>query len=89
MFVIVTYDAGDRRNTKVLRICRKYLTHVQKSVFEGEITKSKLAQLEKEIKAVLNDKDDSCQIYLLESTRFCKKLCFGLTASSSENILYR
>ena len=46
MFVIVTYDVNVKRNNKVLKICRKYLVHVQKSVFEGNITEAKLRKLQ-------------------------------------------
>ena len=42
MFVILVYDINIKRNKKVLKICRRYLNHVQKSVFEGVITEAKL-----------------------------------------------
>ena len=42
MYVIITYDVGVKRNSKVLKICRRYLLHVQKSVFEGHITETDL-----------------------------------------------
>lgn len=42
MFVILTYDVKAKRDTKVMKVCRKYLTHDQKSVFEGMITEKKL-----------------------------------------------
>jgi CRISPR-associated protein Cas2 len=29
MFVIVTYDISAKRVSKVMKVCRKYLTHVQ------------------------------------------------------------
>ena len=51
MFVIVTYDVSVKRVSKVMKTCRKYLTHVQKSVFEGMITEGKLAQLKSDFKA--------------------------------------
>lgn len=38
MFVIVTYDVSQKCVTKVMKICRKYLNHIQNSVFEGMIT---------------------------------------------------
>lgn len=41
MFVILVYDINIKRNKKVLKICRRYLNHVQKSVFEGVITEAK------------------------------------------------
>ena len=45
MFVIVTYDVATKRVAKVMNTCRKYLTHVQKSVFDGMITEGKLKSL--------------------------------------------
>lgn len=50
MFVILTYDVNSKRDSKIMKTCRKYLTHEQKSVFEGVITKAKLDSLKKEIK---------------------------------------
>ena len=49
MFVIVTYDVASKRVAKVMKTCRKYLTHVQKSVFEGMITEGKLKRLKEEL----------------------------------------
>ena len=87
MFVILTYDAGKSRNRKLLKICRKYLTHTQESVFEGNLTEAKLKQLEAEIKNTLYFRDDSCQIYLLENTKYCTKHCIGKTISSDEILI--
>ena len=42
MFVIVVYDINRKRVGMALKICRKYLVHVQKSVFEGNITERQL-----------------------------------------------
>lgn len=45
--------ALDENGAKVLRhvfkICKKYLSHIQKSVFEGELTKSQLQKLTVEL----------------------------------------
>jgi CRISPR-associated protein Cas2 len=43
MYIILVYDiemdeGGARAARRIFKICKKYLTHVQKSVFEGEIT---------------------------------------------------
>jgi hypothetical protein len=42
MFVIVVYDANEKRVNKFLKTLRKYLTWVQNSVFEGEIEEAGL-----------------------------------------------
>ncbi|EUJ51038.1 CRISPR-associated endonuclease Cas2 [Paenilisteria rocourtiae] len=43
MYIILIYDiaqdnGGAKVSRNIFKICKKYLTHVQKSVFEGEIT---------------------------------------------------
>lgn len=47
VFVILTYDVNQKRVGKVCKVCKKYLHHVQKSVFEGEITEARLKQLKR------------------------------------------
>lgn len=44
MYVVLVYDIslddnGRKRWSHVFKICKKYLTHIQNSVFEGEISK--------------------------------------------------
>lgn len=49
MFVILVYDVNSSRCAKVMKICKKYLHHVQRSVFEGMITESKLKGMRQEL----------------------------------------
>ena len=70
MYVILTYDVGAKRVGKALKTCRKYLTHVQKSVFEGKIGGSKLEKLKRELSKVVNPEKDSVRIYRLDSSRY-------------------
>ena len=77
MYVILTYDIGVKRNGKVLRICRKYLRPVQKSVFEGDITERKLEKLKSELKKVIKPEDDQIAIYRLQSVRYSEKEMIG------------
>jgi len=44
MFVIMVYDVGAERLPKVLSIGRRYLTWIQNSVFEGEISDANFAR---------------------------------------------
>lgn len=53
MYVILVYDINQKRVGKALKICRKYLTHIQKSVFEGNITESRLKALKEELKLLV------------------------------------
>ena len=63
MFVVLSYDINQKRVNKVLKICRKYLVHVQKSVFEGTITQSKLNSLKNELENVIDFDNDGICIY--------------------------
>lgn len=77
MFVIVTYDVNEKRNNKVLKICRKYLVHVQKSVFEGNITEAKLRKLKSELKRTTKTDEDSVIIYRFDSLKYSSKEVLG------------
>ena len=49
----------NKRVSKALKICRKYLSHVQKSVFEGCLTEAKLKKLQRELQKILVAEEDS------------------------------
>ena len=83
MFVIVAYDVNIKRNNKVLKICRKYLSHVQKSVFEGIITEAKLKKLKNEIAQVINRDEDSVMIYRFETLKYSSKEVIGVHETDS------
>ena len=86
MFVILTYDVNKSRDPKVLRICRKYLTHHQKSVFEGMITEAKLERMKKELEKVIVKDEDSICIYKIESLKFTSREEIGIV-EKKDNIL--
>ena len=56
MYVILVYDINleEKEGQKVLRnvykICKKYLVHIQNSVFEGEATRITINKTEGRIK---------------------------------------
>lgn len=63
MYLIVVYDTLAERNPKVLRTCRQYLHHVQRSVFEGEVSAAQLKRFRAAIEAVIDKSYDSVLIY--------------------------
>ena len=77
MFVIMVYDINSKRVGKALKICRKYLVHVQKSVFEGNITEAKLGKLKIEINKLIEPEEDAVCIYRFESVKYAKKEQLG------------
>ena len=78
MFVIVAYDVNQKRVAKVMKICRKYLVHVQKSVFEGIITEAKLTALKRELQDIIDFDNDGICIYSTASTKYLLKEQIGV-----------
>lgn len=79
MRVILVYDISieepkdQNRLNKVRQVVRKYINHVQKSVFEGELSPSKLERLKNEVLRVVDKKRDSVIIYIFEDGVFYKR----------------
>ena len=86
MFVILTYDINVKRVSKVMKTCRKYLTHEQNSVFEGTITEKNLNKLKKELERIIDTQEDRVSIYELKSLKYTTKERIGLCATDN-NIL--
>lgn len=74
-YAFVFYDVGEKRVQKVFKVCKKYLSHFQYSVFRGEMTPSKLIQLRKDLKTVLNEEEDFvCIIKLMNDNVFGEEI---------------
>ena len=66
MLIVVTYDIpNDRRRAKVAKNLLDYGERVQYSVFECDLSKKQIAQLQKELKALIDKEQDSVKIYML------------------------
>lgn len=70
-YAFLFYDANEVRVQKIFKVCKKYLSHYQYSVFRGEITPSKLISLRTDLKNVMNEKEDFvCIIKLMNDHVF-------------------
>ena len=88
MFIILVYDADEKRVAKFHKICKKYLTWVQKSVFEGEITKAKYQILIDELKEIMEKDEDSILVYKFRTKKYYKRESFGIEKPSHEDIFF-
>ena len=87
MHVIAMYDVHQKRVGKVLRIFRKYLTWIQLSVFEGEITEAKLEKLKNELKKIIVSEYDSVLFFEFSfNTRF-NKVFLGKEFDPFDNVI--
>lgn len=87
MFVILVYDVQEKRVAKALKTCRKYLTWVQNSVFEGDIGEANLKKFMIEMKKVIDVHSDSVIIYRFNSLNYSKRQVIGVEKNSQEVII--
>ncbi len=87
MFVIVVYDANERRVTKFLNTIRRYLIWVQNSVFEGEIEESGLLKLKSELRRIIVEREDSVVIYKFRTKQYFQRETMGLEKGNLDNLL--
>jgi len=86
-YVIMVYDVGEERVGKVLKTGKKYLTWIQKSVFEGQITESKLEKLKTELKKIIEPEKDSIIFFKLREAYLTKKEIIGREKNDTSNII--
>lgn len=82
MYVVLVYDIsktdnGQKRWSHVFKTCKKYLSHVQNSVFEGEISKVQLMKLQKELKTYINEELDSVLVFKSRQEKWLDKEFWG------------
>jgi len=75
-YVIAVYDVSTDRVAKALKLFRRYLAWVQNSVFEGELTKAQLAELEAEARALLEE-GDAVIVYEMRTTAYMERRTIG------------
>lgn len=86
MYVICTYDVEEKRCIKVMKILRRYMFHVQNSVFEGELTPTKFNELKAKINKVISS-EDSVLFYFVYENKKMKKDFLGKEQKSLNIIL--
>lgn len=87
IFLILVYDFNEKRVAKALKKCRKYLTWVQNSVFEGEISQANYKKLIKELTTIMNKEEDSLIIYNFETINYFKRESFGLEKNENTQFI--
>lgn len=86
-YAFLFYDIGEKRVHKVFKICKKYLSHFQKSVFRGDITPSKLISLRNELKTVIDEEEDFICIIKLMNTNVFGEEVLGNTVITGEDLI--
>lgn len=83
MYVILVYDINleEKQGQKVLRnvfkICKKYLVHIQNSVFEGELLESQEMKLKVELNKYIREDKDSVILFKSRTQKWLDKQFLG------------
>ena len=70
MYVVLVYDVsqqenGSKRWLRIFKICKKYLTHIQNSVFEADLDYSSFLKLKEKLMDLIDKEEDSLRFYYL------------------------
>ena len=87
-YAFVFYDVNEKRVHKVFKVCKKYLSHFQYSVFRGEISPSKLINLRNDIEKVINKEEDFvCIIKLMNDNVFGEEIIGTSNRNTGEDLI--
>jgi CRISPR-associated protein Cas2 len=87
MHVIIVYDVGVERIDAIRHILKKYLTWIQNSAFEGEITIGKLEEIRILISSVIDKEKDSIVVYSISNPAWLEKITWGREKGMTDNAI--
>ena len=87
MYVIIVYDINVERVNKVKGFLRKHLYWIQNSVFEGEVTRSELAEIKSGLLDIINKEEDSVIIYRLRTQDAFDRKVLGIEKAPIDGII--
>ena len=92
MYVVLVYDVskdenGQKRWSHIFKICKKYLVHIQNSVFEGELSVTQLKELEIELNKLIRDGIDSVIIFKCRQEKWLEKIFIGIKEDADDNFI--
>jgi len=90
MYIVLIYDInidenGAKASRNIFKICKKYLTHVQKSVFEGDLSPALLQKLKHEISRYIRKDMDSVIVFKSRDERWMQKEFWGQLDDKTSN----
>ena len=86
IYDIITDEKGSYVSRNIFKICKRYLTNIQKSVFEGNLTKLQLYSLKIELSEYIRKNKDSVIIFSSRSENWVEKEFLGKKDDKTSNI---
>lgn len=92
MYIILVYDitldeGGAKVSRNTFKICKKYLTHIQKSVFEGELGELQYVKLQKELSRNIRKDRDSVIVFHSNNSKWLKKDFLGVVDDATSQFI--
>ena len=87
MYVLIVYDIGVERINRVRQFLRQYLTWIQNSAFEGELSEGQLERVKVGVKRLIKKDEDSVIIFTAPSKKWLQKEIIGIEKAEVSVIL--
>lgn len=92
MYVILVYDIksdhnGQRVLNKTFKTCKKYLSHIQNSVFEGELSEAQIVKLRYELDKIIRKDIDSIILFKSRNEKWLMKDLWGKQEDKTSNFI--
>lgn len=87
VYAVITYDVNVSRVNTVKKFLREYLSWVQNSVLEGELTKSELMEIKVGLKELIEQDVDSIYIYTARDKKYLNKEIMGIEKGDTGQII--
>jgi CRISPR-associated protein Cas2 len=85
--VIIAYDVGVERLDAVRHILKQYLTWIQNSAFEGEISEGNLEEMRLKIYEIIDPDIDSVVVYSINNPSWVNRRIWGREKGAPESVL--
>lgn len=92
MYVILVYDiksddGGQKVLNRTFKTCKRYLSHIQNSVFEGELSESQIVKLQYELNDIIRVDKDSIILFKSRNEKWLEKDMLGLREDKTSNFI--
>lgn len=78
---------GSKRVSRILKVARKYLRSLQKSVLAGDLTDRALGKLKAELEPLIDPSHDSIILFCCPSATMLTKIQIGLAGDGEPSFL--
>jgi len=86
VYAVIVYDVEADRTRLFLNFLRQYLTHVQNSVFEGEVTEGDLEEIKHTLESML-ESGESVIVYRMSAEQYVSRTVYGEDPTEDQQFL--